>query len=178
MGTTISENDLEDLLIGGSWTTAFRLAVQSAYKVGVERQALAAFDAGRPQPPSEYPWWQEWLDMVARFTSQGRTLERVCSLDDPPTLYQRWLQWGDPWHTAVGERIFYLTPSLAAQVGVPMSADWWMFDLQAVAVMRFTDDRELTKIDLLTDASAVRPYIDWRELALHRATPAHGVAAA
>jgi hypothetical protein len=165
-----------DALLHDFSHSAFRLEAQPRYTVTDERAALDQFAEGHPQPPGDYSWWQEWLDLVAGHTAHGRTVQRLRVLAEPPTTYQRWLLWGDRWHAEVGEQISYLSLSQAVAIGLPLDADWWLFDNDQVAVMRFAAGGVLAGIDLLTDEYAVAPYRRWRELALTHATTAGSAA--
>ena len=178
VGVLITEADLEEMLLHGFQRFAFRLEAQSSYTVGIERDALREFAEGHFQPPSSFTWWQEWLDLVAEHAKHGQVMERVRVEAEPPTIYQQWLRWGDHWHTQAGERIFYLPRTGAAATGLPLDADWWLFDGAAVVAMRFAPDGMLAGITLVTDPDAVRPYCQWRELAIRHATAAPGSAAA
>jgi len=178
MSVPITEADLEGLLLDGFQASAFRLEAQPSYAVGIEQDALRQFATGHPQPPSEFGWWQDWLGLIAEHTRHGRAVERVRVLAEPPTTYQTWLKWGDRWHVEAGERIFYLPRPLAVAAGMPLGADWWLFDNARAAVMSFAPGGELAGVELHTDPDGVRPYRKWRELALRHATAAPGTAAA
>lgn len=161
-----------DALLHGFADSAFRLEAQPSYLVTDESAALEQFAAGDPRPPDAYPWWQEWINLVAGHAAVGRTVQRVRVLAEPPTAYQRWLLWGDRWHVDAGEQIFYLPRNKATAVGLPLDADWWLFDGEQVAAMRFAPGGAVVGIDLLTGEDAVRPYRAWRDLALNNATVA------
>lgn len=178
MGGPITEADLEEMLLHGFQRSAFRLEAQPSYTVGIEQDALLEFAEGHPQPPSNFTWWQEWLDLIAIHARHGRVIERVRVEAEPPPVYQQWLRWGDRWHTQAGERIFYLPRRAAAATGLPLGADWWLFDDAVAAVMRFEPGGALAGITLLTDPRAVHPYCRWRELAIRHATAASGGAVA
>jgi hypothetical protein len=165
-----------DALLHNFSVSAFRLEAQPCYRVTDERAALDQFAEGNPRPPGEYSWWQEWLDLVAGHTADGKTVQRVRVLAEPPTTYQRWLLWGDRWHTQAGEQISYLSRSHATAIGLPLDADWWLFDGDQAAVMRFAAGGVLAGIDLVTGEDAVRPYRAWRGLALMHATAAGNAA--
>lgn len=174
VGTLITEADLDEMLLRGFRRSAFRLEAQPSYTVGVEADALREFAQGHPQPPSNFTWWREWLDLIAGHTQHGRVVERVRVEAEPPPVYQQWLRWGDGWHTQAGERIFYLPRTAAAATGLPLDADWWLFDDAVAAVMRFAHGGALAGISLITDPEAVHPYCRWRDLAMRYATAASG----
>ena len=168
MGIPVTEAVLEELLHGFE-SSAFRFEAQPAYAVTGEDEALGEFAEGRPRAPREFGWWRDWLDLVAGHTSAGKTMERVRILAEPPTTYQRWLLWSDRWHTEAGERISCLPRSHAVQAGLPLADDWWLFDGTLVTVMRFTPAGEPHGLQLITDPSKVRPYCQWRDVALRQA---------
>jgi hypothetical protein len=170
VGVPITAADLDSLLADGIRQSAFRLEAQPSYAVGIERDALRQFANGNAQPPSEYGWWQEWLDLIAGHSRLGRVIERVRVLADPLSIYQKWLLWGDRWHASAGERIRYLRRNQADAIGLPVDRDWWLLDATQVVVMRFTPGGKLASTELLTDTKAVSPYRRWRELALQHAT--------
>lgn len=163
--TVVNEEELGTLLRGFS-STAFRLEAQPSYAVTEEREALEQFSRGDPQPPSEYGWWQEWLDLVAWHTAHGRTMQRVRVTSEPPTTYQRWLAWGDRWNAKAGERISLVPRSRAVLATLPLDADWWLFDDERVVVMRFSDSGELARTTLITDPAVVGSYRVWQAAAL------------
>lgn len=163
-------------LLRGFRRTAFRLETQPSYAVAAEREALDRFIAGEPQPPSAFGWWQEWLDMIRGLAQQGKTVERVRVLAEPPSTYQRWETWGDRWHTEAGERISCLPRSQALAVGLPLE-DWWLFDSTRLVLMRFDDEGGAMSHQLVTDPQVVAQHCGWRDLALRHARTA-GVTAA
>jgi hypothetical protein len=156
--------------------TARRLEAQPEYAVGEERDALNRFAAGSPLPPSEYGWWQEWLDMIRDLTQQGKQIERVRILSEPPGVYQRWESWGDRWHATAGERISYLPRSKALAIGLPLQ-DWWLLDSARLIILRFDSAGALTGRELVTDAQAVEQHSAWWRLAVRNARPARELAA-
>lgn len=172
--TVVSEEELGTQLRSFS-LSAFRLEAQPSYAVTEEREAFERFTRGDPQPPSEYGWWQEWLDLVAWHTAHGRTMKRVRVVSEPPTTYQRWLAWGDRWNAQAGERISCISRSGALAAGLPLDTDWWLFDGETVAVMGFSDTGNLTRTTLITKSGTVASYRMWRHVALASAT---GTAAA
>lgn len=163
-------------LLSSFTDTAFRLEARSEYAVDEERDALQGYLEGSRVPPSRFPWWQDWLDMIRSLSAEGRVVGRVRVLSEPLTPYQRWECWGDRWHAAAGERIAYLPRSRAQAIGLPLE-DWWLFDSRQLVLMRFDDAGALTGTELVTDPAIVRVYRGWQKLALRHASPAAGLAA-
>ena len=59
-----------------------------SYAVAEEQEMFAEFLAGEPRPFPDVPWYRAWYDQIATLTSQGKRVERVRLLDEPPTDYQ------------------------------------------------------------------------------------------
>ena len=173
----IAEAEFDDLLRSFE-RTAFRLETRDTYALGYEAADFERFLAGSPVPPPELDWWRPWLDQIARFTREGKTISRVRVLAEPPSGYQRWEMWAGPWHSRAGERIAYMPYSKALATGLPLLDDWWLLDDEQLIVMRFTDAGEIAGKWLVTDPGIVAPYLRWRDLAVRNATPAEEIAAA
>ncbi|WP_431945525.1 DUF6879 family protein [Micromonospora marina] len=152
-------------------TTAFRLEVQPAYDVTDERQSFDEFLAGEPRPATEFPFYAAWLDQIRSVTTQGRRVERVRVLSEPPTDYQRWEMWSGQYNTAAGERIRYMSRSRAENVGLPIEDDWWLFDSLRLALMRFSDRGEPLGGKIITDPTIVSQHVAWWNLAVRHSSP-------
>jgi hypothetical protein len=156
--------------------TAFRFEARDFYALTYEHADLERFLAGSPVPPPELDWYRPWLDRVARWSREGKTISRVRVLAEPPTGYQRWMIWATPWHASVGEDIRYVRRVTARQVGLPMT-DWWVLDEEKVIVMHFTADGETDGKELFTDPELVAGYCTWRDLAISNSVVAESIAA-
>jgi hypothetical protein len=167
-----------DRLLATPARSAFRLETQPVYALGYERKDFDLFLAGTPRSPGEIDWWQPWLEQVTRLTSRGVTFSRVRILDEPPSDYQRWEMWGDPWHDAIGERIDYMLRSTAIPIGLPLDHDWWLLDDERLIDMRFDAEGEITGKTLSSDPDAIAQHREWRDLAIRHATPAGDITAA
>lgn len=157
--------------------SAFRLEVQPFYAIGEERPEFEEFLAGSPRPPSEISWWKAWLGQIAGLTRQGKVVTRVRVLDEPPTDYQRWMLWADPWYAEAGERISYMTRRRAHEVGLP-DADWWLLDDERAVIMAFDDEGRIEQKTLVAGPELMARYRNWRDIALRHATSAEQIAAA
>lgn len=177
MGTPVSQEEFTRLLSGFE-RSAFRLETQDSYALDYEREFFERFLAGDEPSPHDYPWYRSWLEQIARLTAEGQHISRVRILADPPTSYQRSEMWGDRWHAEAGEQIRYIPRSRAAQLGLPLDHDWWLLDNRRLIEMRFTPDGEVASRILHADPHAVAPYLAWRDLAVHNATPAGETTAA
>ena len=156
--------------------TAFRLETLPMYDVAEEQPEFHRWLADDGRPPHEIDWYRAWLDQIQDLAAQGRTVERVSVLDEPPTDYQRWGLWCAPAHEAAGERIRYLTRAQLDQLRIP-DGDWWLFDDRLVE-MRFGPGGEPLGGHLVVDPAVVAEHIRWRDLSRQHARPAHAAPAA
>ena len=163
-------------LLSGFEREALHWEAQGTYDIGIEQAAYEAFLAGRPLPPSEVDWWQDWLNQVERQVQAGKTMRRVRVLDEPHTAYQRFELWTGPWHAEAGERIWYLPRARAQAVNLPLAVDWWRLDGQQLIVTTFTDGK-ITGKELHTDPAVISFHLSWWHLALSIATPAEELTA-
>jgi len=153
-------------------TSAARLEVQPVYAVTDERESVEEFLAGHPRPVTEFPFYATWLDQIRAVTAEGRRVERVRVLEEPPTEYQRWELWSGQYNIAAGEVIRYITRSKALAVGLPVTDDWWLFDSAHLAVMRFSPTGEPLGGEIVTDPDVVAQHCQWWELAVAHSEPA------
>ena len=173
MVTEITEEEFGDLL-RTIRRSAFRLETLDAYAVDYERDGFGLFLEGRPEPPP----WQDWLDQVSEQTRQGKTVSRVRILASPPSDYQRWMMWTQPWYDQAREDVRYILRSRAAELRLPLEVDWWLLDDERLVLMYFTGAGEIAGKILITDAGIVARYREWRDLAVRNATAAEAIAAA
>lgn len=146
---------------------AFRLEAQPVYAVDVERQAFDDYLRGEPRPADAYEYYARWLDKVREVTAAGRRLERVRILENPPTDYQAFELHMARYNIAAGETLRTISRATAVESGLPSDTDWWLFDSEAVAVMRFADDGTPLGGTILTSPAIVSQYCTWRDLAVH-----------
>jgi len=150
--------------------TAVRLEVQPVYAVTDERESVEEFLAGEPRPVTVFPFYAAWLDQIRRLTAEGKGVERVRVLDEPPTDYQRWEIWSGQFNIAAGEVILYLPRSRAVEVGLPVVDDWWLFDSLRVARMQFAENGEPRGGEIISDPDVVAQHCTWWQLAVRHST--------
>lgn len=179
MPRDITESEFDDLLQSFE-RSAFRLETRRFYALGYEREEYERFLAGTPTIPPLVDWWRPWLERIAQFGREGKTISRVRVLVDPPTRYQRWELWAAPWHARAGEEIRYMPQWRARQLGLlgDKPIDWWLLDDERVIIMQFTKDGEIDRKTLTDDPATVARHLHWRDLAVRNATPAEKIAAA
>ncbi len=171
MGKRLTGDDFNNLF-GYFTDTAFRLEVQPVYTVAEERQSFEEFLAGEPRPVTEFAFYATWLDRIRTATAQGRRVERVRILEEPPTDYQRWEMWSGQYNLAAGEVIRYISRSRAVEIGLPVIDDWWLFDGRDLAVMRFGEHGEPMGGEVTSDPEIVARHRAWWDLAAQHSTAA------
>jgi hypothetical protein len=151
--------------------SAWRWEHQPAYYIGYEHHQFDDFLAGCPQPPTENADLRSWMAQVKRQTHEGKTVGRVRVIDEPPTDYQRWMQWMDAWNTAAGEIIDYVTRRSALRHGLPATGgdDWWLFDDTRLVVMHHDEVGRRVRVELVVDEPEVEQARNWRALAIRAA---------
>jgi hypothetical protein len=154
--------------------TAFRLELQLAYAEPTERDTLAKFAAGEPEPPTEVPILRHWYERVRGHTQLGKSINRVRVHEDPPTGYQQWERWIGAWNSDAGEVIRYMTRQKAFEIGLLPAAgdrDWWLLDSNRLIVMHFDESGYRYRNSLVTDPAAISQACAWRDLAVQNSAP-------
>jgi len=176
MVTEITEEEF-GILLSTFRRSAFRLETLDAYALDYEQADFEFFLAGQPVPPPEIAWWRGWLDQVEKLTADGKTVTRVRVLAEPPSDYQRWMLWANPWYARVREEILYMPRSRAAALRLPLEVDWWLLDDARLILMYFTDAGKIAGKLLITEPGILARHRAWRDLAVRHAAAAHEVAA-
>lgn len=145
--------------------TAFRLEPRRRYNVSDEEEPFRRFLAGE-DPGAD--WLQDWLDLMRKQTGQGKLVERVRIVDDPPSEYLSFEIAMTPHNLDAGEDIRYLDRRRAAEAGLP-DYDFWMFDSTMVARMEFDGNDVPLGARLITDPAEVVRHNYWRDVAWHHA---------
>ncbi|WP_251093887.1 DUF6879 family protein [Streptomyces sp. Caat 7-52] len=102
--------------------------------------------------------------------AQGKRVERVRLVDQPPTTGQRYLLEGARWNIKSGEDIRNLWRADAERLQLP-AEDFWLFDSRLIALLRFDDEDQLTHVDLITEPAEVVRCCMVRDAAWHHAVP-------
>jgi hypothetical protein len=152
--------------------SAFRLEQQPAYQVSYEAGHLAAWLAGDPISPDEMPGFPQWTARIRDQTAAGRIMSRVRVHDVPPTDYQQWLRWIDPYNIEAGEVIRYLArPDAVAAGVVPSQGDFWLLDSARLIVMRYDSSGTPVEKTLTDDPEALAAAIRVRDQVTRLSTP-------
>lgn len=175
MAELLTASDFNDLVRYFAHT-AWRLETLPEYAVDAEQAEFARYQAGEAlTSPLLLDWYQPWLEQIRAATAEGRRVERVRIMAEPPTDYQRWEAWCGQWNEDAGEKIGYLPRSRAVAVGLPVDeGDWWLFDSTRLARMRFDPDGRPMGGEIITDPHQVRRACSWRDVAAHHSTPFQG----
>ncbi|MFF4389428.1 DUF6879 family protein [Streptomyces sp. NPDC001552] len=146
---------------------AFRLETLDDYSGSGNVDAYRAFQAGQEQPEGYNAGWVEELRGLKR---EGKRVYRVHVLKRPLTEYLRFeLGWGYRTNMTGGEEFFILDVTDAPN---PLDAfpDFWLFDSQDTAVMRYDDAGRFLGADVLPPDEGAA-YVAYREAALAHAEP-------
>jgi hypothetical protein len=155
--------------------SAFRLEVQPRYIEPVEQELMAKWVAGEFMAPDDVPELAAWFAQVDEQTSAGLTMTRVRIHVEPPTPYQEFEQWADPWNIRAGEQIRYRSESMARRIGLfpaTEGRDWWLLDDSVVIRFAHDDEGHRLRYDRTTDGEQVAQAAAWRDLAISHSTPA------
>ncbi|MEE1834920.1 DUF6879 family protein [Streptomyces sp. SP17KL33] len=147
--------------------TAWRLETRRRYASDEATDTYAQFiDTGAAQWDLDDPWCQN----RRRQAAEGKRVERVRVVDDPPTTGQLFLLDNAKRNSAVGEDIRNLSRAEAQRLQLP-DEDFWIFDSRLVALLNFDDADNLVDVELITEPAEVVRYAQVRDAAWHFAVP-------
>lgn len=148
--------------------TAWRLEVRTSYGLLAEDQPFQDFLTGKT---SDTSWFTPWLDLMReQIKQQGKRVERVRVIDQPPSEYLRWEYHLNQFNHEAGEGIRYLPRALADDLHLP-AYDFWIFDSAAVAFMQFDEQGVFVSPVVVEDQAVTRQHLAYRETAWELATP-------
>jgi hypothetical protein len=143
--------------------SAFRLETRDLCDVAEEQEEFAAFLSGQvlsPRTPADNPW----LALIARATESGRTFERVRIVEQPLNDYSRFEFAAYRDSTAAGEHVRVVDRgSLHRADRAWADKDFWIFDDETVAVLRYDDAGHFLRAEQDRDVDA---YISVKRRAL------------
>jgi hypothetical protein len=136
--------------------TAFRLEGRDDYNVPDEADRLAAFLEGR-ELPARTPSTDAWLGLVANATAAGRRMVRVRVVGMPVTDYTRFELAVYPENIAAGEQVRLVERDSLPQLSDnSWDEDFWLFDGQTVAVLRYDAEGRFLGVAEGTDIDRYR----------------------
>lgn len=105
-----------------------------------------------------------WRAYIQGLRERSIPFERVRMLTEPLTDYLRWMLATTQWNIDSGEDIRWLDQAVARDLGMP-EYDFYVFDDNRVAILRFDEAKELLGVDLTDDIEAVDQHRAWRAAA-------------
>ncbi|MBW1601898.1 hypothetical protein JJV70_07195 [Streptomyces sp. JJ66] len=146
---------------------AFRLETLDDYSKSGNVDAYHAFLAGEPQPDD---YNAGWVEELRSHTAKGKRVYRVHILRRPLTDYLRFeLGWGYRKNMTGGEE-FYLLDVTDRPNPLRHVPDFWLFDSDSVAVMRYDDAGKFLGSTLLPP-DRTEEFVGYRDAALAYAEP-------
>ncbi|AIJ26342.1 DUF6879 family protein [Amycolatopsis methanolica] len=145
-------------LFTGFRHSMWRWECQGTYHEPGEREPFRQWQEGRPYNG----FLDRWLARVRQFRSEGKTLERVRMVTEPPTEYLRWMFTVTPLNVAAGEDIRWISESDARALGEMPEHDFYLFDDARVAIMRF-DENGVLGAEVTEDPRVVADHRRWRD---------------
>lgn len=109
-----------------------------------------------------------YCELIRSQTAQGKRVERVRIVDQPPTTGQLYLLNNAKRNSGLGEDIRNLWRADAERLRLP-SEDFWLFDSRIAAKLRFDDEDNLVDVELITASAEMARYSAIREAAWHHA---------
>ncbi|MFG2885888.1 DUF6879 family protein [Streptomyces sp. NPDC048297] len=147
--------------------TAWRLETRRRYASDEATDTYRQFvETGMADWNFDHPYCRT----IREQTGQGKRVERVRIVDQPPTTGQLYLLDNAKRNSGMGEDIRILWRADADRLQLP-AEDFWLFDSRLIALLRFDDDDELTHVDLITEPAEVVRCSMVRDAAWHHAVP-------
>ncbi|MGH3927402.1 MAG: DUF6879 family protein, partial [Pseudonocardiaceae bacterium] len=134
---------------------------------GVKNPEWEAWQAGKPLPvitPENHPW----LKKVAGYTGAGRRVYDVHIVEWPLAEYTRYGLALIPMEMSGGSEFFLVDREAHPDLAI-LTEDFWMFDEQRVAVMRYDEQERF--MEAAEPSEPIETYIARRDLAMKYAVP-------
>ncbi|MEY9938945.1 DUF6879 family protein [Streptacidiphilus sp. MAP5-3] len=149
----------------GFQLTAWRLETRQGYAADQRSQTYKRWLDGQPL---DIDADSAWYALMRRITAQGKRVERVRVIDQPPTENQRYSLASVPVNLTAGEDIRYLWRADAARLELPKD-DLWLFDSRFVATFAWDDTGWATHLDVTDDPAVVLAACQARDAAWRHA---------
>ncbi|HWD05580.1 MAG TPA: hypothetical protein VG674_24340 [Amycolatopsis sp.] len=124
--------------------------------------------AGRPTRQTDDD--RAWLTHLARLRADGIPFQRVRVFTEPLNDYLAWMRQAIGPNVAAGEDVRWLPEATARDRGLP-GYDFYLLDDEQVAILQFTDDKELTGVVVDDDPAALAEHRRCRDTAWPIAIP-------
>jgi hypothetical protein len=146
---------LFDTITENSW----RWECQGRYEVDMWK--VRRWEAG--QAYQETDGSRSWTAYIQGLTDRGIPFERVRMLTEPLTDYLQWMLTTTQRNIDAGEEIRWVTQSRAHELGMP-DYDFYLFDNNRVALLRFDKAKVLSGVELVDDPDVIDRHQRWRDL--------------
>nr|WP_228182666.1 DUF6879 family protein [Streptomyces anulatus] len=147
--------------------SAWRLETRRRFASDEATETYRQFiETGSVDWPEEDPY----CELIRSQTAQGKRVERVRIVDQPPTTGQLYLLNNAKRNSGLGEDIRNVWRADADRLQLP-SEDFWLFDSRLSAKLRFDDDDHLVDVELITEPAEIARYSGIRDAAWHHAVP-------
>ncbi|MGH4015649.1 MAG: DUF6879 family protein [Pseudonocardiaceae bacterium] len=148
---------------------ALRLETRQRYAVPWEKDGLAAWRRGEPEPMT--PQTKQTLETLRQVNESGRQIGRVRFVELPLTEYsQHQFDVAYPRNTEAGEEIYVLDRALHPEFD-HVREDFVVFDEASVLWYRYTDEDVLTGYDYTGERNVVRDCVALAEEVRAAAVP-------
>jgi hypothetical protein len=145
--------------------TAWRLESRGGYDSDRQTDTYQRFLRGEDlRQNANRPWCRNIRVQIA----QGKRIERVRILDQPPTTGQRYLLASAWSNVEAGEDIRHLWRAEAEQLALPRE-DFWLFDSRYALRLHFNGDDRYLGAELIDDPAVIVRYCQVRDAAWHHA---------
>lgn len=111
-----------------------------------------------------------YCELIRSQTMQGKRVERVRIVDQPPTTGQLYLLNNAKRNSRLGEDIRGLWRADVDRLQLPPE-DFWLFDSRRAARLRFDGSDHLVNVELITEPAEIVRYSVIRDAAWHHAVP-------
>jgi len=116
----LNQAELADYFRHHYRTHCFRLETHQYLDIESDREDIARYLAGDPQPP------RPWLDTLRRYAAEGKTRQRVHVVEEPLSDYLRFcIEWGYLGNAEAGESIRIVTKEDGPDLG---DQDFWIVE--------------------------------------------------
>ncbi|MFJ3325246.1 DUF6879 family protein [Streptomyces griseus] len=151
----------------------FRTFSHSAWRLETRRRYASdeGTDTYRQFVESGEVEWDEsdpYCELIRSQTAQGKRVERVRVVDQPPTAGQLYLLNNATRNRGLGEDIRNVWRTDAECLQLPQE-DFWLFDSRLAARLRFDDGDHLVDVELITEPAEIVRYSIIRDAAWHHA---------
>ncbi|MFF7690577.1 DUF6879 family protein [Streptomyces syringium] len=144
--------------------TAWRLETRRGYASDRASERFARFATGETLGVSP----SAWSANIEAQVREGKRIERVRLVDDPPTDGQRFLLMSAVTNIAAGEDIRNMWRADAEKRGLP-AEDFWLFDSRRALLLHFDESDEYLGAELVEDPARIVRYCRVRDAAWHYA---------